>query len=280
MRFPSKTSPDLIEEVIARLSSVLTAFKSTIGPAIQDLNRFREELEAIDLRQSAEPAFDTIKTVTGILENLNLSLVPGGAAAALRSKLDALADIDLSPIRETLTRKLNAALPHDAFHDLAGKYRSPQRKDGGLRSRRVARRAAAAVRTTPQRAAPVRSGGGAGARLSAARSHKGHAGERVTGTIACAAGAVLRRRGPCDGRARAIPIVVACDRSVSGADGALRKAQHRPRAGQSGTAVRTVDGEGTLGTAARGEGLRRRRRLEIVSGRHRRNPRNRRNSAS
>ena len=112
----------LIEEVIARLSSVLTAFKSTIGPAIQDLNRFREELEAIDLRQSAEPAFDTIKTVTGILENLNLSLVPGGAAAALRSKLDALADIDLSPIRETLTQKLNAALPHDAFHDLAGKY--------------------------------------------------------------------------------------------------------------------------------------------------------------
>ena len=115
----------LVEDVIGRLSRVLTAFKSTIGPAIQDLNRFRDELDSINLRQSAEPAFDAIETVTSILARLNLALVAGDAAAALRSKLDALADIDLTPIRETLTEKLNDALPHDAFRDLAGKYQKP-----------------------------------------------------------------------------------------------------------------------------------------------------------
>ena len=231
----------LIEDVIERLSSLLTAFKSTLGPAIQELNRFREELEAINLRQSAEPAFDVIKTVTDILENLNLSLVAGGAAAALRPKLDALADIDLSPIRETLTQKLNDALPRDAFTRSRRRYQALSARmadhDPGelldalqppfeqLRNALHQFDPAAvlepvfppleATKTTLENVSPT----------------------RLLAPLAQSFDGVIHAMDALG----AIPVVVTCDRSVSGADGALRKTQHRPR---TWTIWKTCSGSG------------------------------------
>lgn len=113
-----------IETVIERLGSLLSEFTATIGPALENLNALREELEKINLRRVAEPAFEAMQAVQAILEKLDLSLVAGDAAAAVRVSLDGLVRIDLSPLRQALIATYEQAVPRAPLDGLAENYQA------------------------------------------------------------------------------------------------------------------------------------------------------------
>jgi hypothetical protein len=113
-----------VEAVIAQLGRLLDDFARNISPAVDSLQRVREELETIDLRRSADPAFDAIEAAKSVLEKLDLSLVAGDQASVLRFKLEVLVDIDLGPVRQQLLKAYDEAVPRAPFGDLAAKYQS------------------------------------------------------------------------------------------------------------------------------------------------------------
>jgi len=109
-----------LEQVGNFFTDAKDAFKSGSDQAVSTLRSFQTQLEKINLREAAKPAFDAVRNLKTQLASISVSALPAPEAAAFRLGANVLRGINLGPIRNKLLAGYDQIDPSPFVANIAG----------------------------------------------------------------------------------------------------------------------------------------------------------------
>ena len=104
---PLDAFKEMVDEIIENLRDVLVAFEQQLRAILENFSGFMERLEAIDLRDAAEPAFELIEVAANFLKKVNTNLLGEAEIQGVKLAARPLSSIDLAPISNQLIAELD-----------------------------------------------------------------------------------------------------------------------------------------------------------------------------
>jgi phage shock protein A len=119
---PLDTFRDQILAAIAAIQDLLHRFQPQLSAAVQQINGLRDQIDKINLRQAAAPAFELMESVEEQLAKIKLSALSEVEASAFRVSASVLLEIDLSPVKQELNHALDQLNPSPLLDSIGQGY--------------------------------------------------------------------------------------------------------------------------------------------------------------
>ncbi|UBF27072.1 hypothetical protein K9N68_03625 [Kovacikia minuta CCNUW1] len=113
---------DRVLTAIAAIQDLLNRFQPQLSAAVQQINGLRDQIDKIDLRQAAAPAFELMESVEEQLAKIKLSALSEVEASAFRVSASVLLEIDLDPVKQALGQALDEIDPSPLLDGIGQGY--------------------------------------------------------------------------------------------------------------------------------------------------------------